>query len=559
MSRTLFWYIFKDLLRIFLLASGALAGIMSFGGLLRPLTHQGLDLGQVGRMLTFFGPAMTTYSFPVAALFATTVVYGRLAADNELTACRAGGMSLMSLTVAGPAVVLGLLVAVVSLLFLCFVVPTCTLKVEKVLYSNLAKLVANRIQRTHEIPFGQATIYAQDAYLPPASSVPEGEQQVVLRGPTIVTVDRPRPLERDYRVPKEFMTAGQALVYIRQRADDEQVDLTVRLISGFKFPRKFLGAMQAGIEETECGPILIPSPIKEDTKFMDVWRLKALYKTPTESRKIRNLVSEQIRRDQQNAFLQLLLEKLNGPEREVSFEFEGGERFRISRDATALPAIVLKGDELLVKAAPGDTSMRPASFARERPGQSPAIVRASALSLRAQPSTDEGEMDCAITLSDCISQTEEGPIPRANFTQHFTVPMDANVSALSTRGLRFYTDQPGFEYMRRELRQLLNNIWAESNARASFAVSCLILVMVGCSLGMIFRSGNFLTAFAVSFIPALLSITLIIAGQRTAGSIATHDTKAYADPLQIGLGLIWSGNAVNLAIAAVLMWRLHRK
>ena len=50
----------------------------------------------------------------------------------------------------------------------------------------------------------------------------------------------------------------------------------------------------------------------------------------------------------------------------------------------------------------------------------------------------------------------------------------------------------------------------------AFAISCLILVMVGCALGMMFRSGNFLTAFAVSFIPALLSITLIIAGQRTA-------------------------------------------
>ncbi len=90
-------------------------------------------------------------------------------------------------------------------------------------------------------------------------------------------------------------------------------------------------------------------------------------------------------------------------------------------------------------------------------------------------------------------------------------------------------------------------------------MSCLILVMVGCALGMIFRSGNFLTAFAVSFIPALLSITLIIAGQRTAGSIATHDTKAYTDPLQLGLALIWAGNGVNLVIASVLMWRLHRK
>lgn len=557
MSRTLFWYIFKDLFRIFMMASGALAGIMSFGGLLRPLTHQGLDLGQVGQVLTFFGPAMTTYSFPIAALFATTVVYGRLSADNELTACRAGGMSLMSLTVAGPALVLGLVVAVVSLLFLCFVVPTCTLKVEKVLYSNLAKLVTTRIQRNHEIPFGEATIYAQDAYLPPADTVPPGQQQVVLLGPTIVTVERPIPGERDYRVPKEFMTAGQALVYISQRPDDEQVDLTVRLIRGFKFPRKFLGAMQAGIEETECGPILIPSPIKEDTKFMNVWRLKALYERPGDSRKIRNMISDLVRRDQEFTFLGSIAARLNGPEHRAVFEIENGERYVITRDASA-PAAALEHDSMRIKARPGNQT-RPVSFIRQRTSQPETLVRAADLTLKALPSSDEAQIDCSVTLNDCMSQTEEGVIPRANFTQHFSVPMEADVAAIADRGLAFYAQQPNYEYVRRELRQLLNEIWAESNARASFAVSCLILVMVGCALGMIFRSGNFLTAFAVSFIPALLSITLIIAGQRTAGSIATHDLKPYTDPLQLGLGLIWAGNGVNLAIASVLMWRLHRK
>src|SRR5881409_4030020 len=105
MSRTLFFYIFKDLFRIFLMTSGALAGIMSFGGLLRPLTEHGLDAGQAARMLSYFMPAMMTYSLPIAALFATTVVYGRLSADNELTACRAAGISYM--TMALPAFWLG--------------------------------------------------------------------------------------------------------------------------------------------------------------------------------------------------------------------------------------------------------------------------------------------------------------------------------------------------------------------------------------------------------------------------------------------------------------------
>ena len=73
---------------------------------------------------------------------------------------------------------------------------------------------------------------------------------------------------------------------------------------------------------------------------------------------------------------------------------------------------------------------------------------------------------------------------------------------------------------------------------------------------MIFKSGNFLTAFAVSFIPALLSITLTIAGQRTAGDFPPHGNPA--DPLMVGLGLIWAGNIGNLLIAGGLLWRLHR-
>src|SRR5690606_41248882 len=121
MSRTLFLYVFKDLLKYFLLAAVALSAIMSFGGLLKPLTKQGLDVAQVGWMLTYLMPAMMTYSLPIAALFATTIIYGRLSADNELPACRASGIRYLSMVT--PAILLGLGVALISLLYLCFIVP----------------------------------------------------------------------------------------------------------------------------------------------------------------------------------------------------------------------------------------------------------------------------------------------------------------------------------------------------------------------------------------------------------------------------------------------------
>src|SRR6266700_1211847 len=227
MSKTLFWYLLKNLLRIFLMTSATLAGIMSFGALLKPLTQHGLGLGQVGQILSYFSPAMTTYSLPIAALFATTIVYGRLSADNELTACRASGISNLSMT--WPAILLGLLVALVSLLFLSFIVPVFTLKVEKVIYSNIAQLVANKITRTNEISYGRTSIFAQAAEVRPAI---DGKQVVDLYSPMIFTymsADVPEPDPNraknangpdKMKVPSKIWIAKRATAYITQKGED---------------------------------------------------------------------------------------------------------------------------------------------------------------------------------------------------------------------------------------------------------------------------------------------------------------------------------------------------
>src|SRR5678810_20721 len=95
--------------------------------------------------------------------------------------------------------------------------------------------------------------------------------------------------------------------------------------------------------------------------------------------------------------------------------------------------------------------------------------------------------------------------------------------------------------------------------RLSFAVSCFILVMVGCALGMMFRSGNFLSAFAVSVVPALLSIALVVTGQHTCENVPWNVNPAsWNNPLHTGLLIIWSGNVAVAAIAVVLLWRLQR-
>jgi lipopolysaccharide export system permease protein len=187
-------------------------------------------------------------------------------------------------------------------------------------------------------------------------------------------------------------------------------------------------------------------------------------------------------------------------------------------------------------------------------------IHAARLQLFAKPMNDEGQVNVTVKLEDCY----DGATARADYIQSFTVPMSETVKQYATRGLNYYESPAARAFgdqqlLMRDKVSLFNAIIAESNGRASFAISCLILVMAGCALGMMFKSGNFLTAFAVSFVPALLSITLIIAGQRTASHLPTHFNPANNTPLQAGLVLIWIGNAINMVLATTLLWRLGRK
>ncbi len=68
-------------------------------------------------------PYVLTFSLPMAMLTATLLVFGRLSADNELTAIRASGMSLLNLI--APAIVLSILLVLACLYINCHLAPKC--------------------------------------------------------------------------------------------------------------------------------------------------------------------------------------------------------------------------------------------------------------------------------------------------------------------------------------------------------------------------------------------------------------------------------------------------
>lgn len=555
MSRTLFSYIFKDLLRVFIMTAIALAAIMSFGGLLRPLTKHGLDLSQVISMLIHLLPAMMTYSLPVAALFATTMVYGRLSADNEITAARAAGISYFSLS--SPALLLGLVVAIVSLLFLCLIVPTFTLGVERVVYSNIARLVANNIERSHEFSFKDATIYADQAILPTENKDPT-LQIVKLIAPTIITYTKPDPALDNLRPPREFYTAKEATAFIREHPDGKMT-LEVKLDEGFSFPRdfKYTSGMQIAIGSTTFGPLPIPSAIRENTKFMDIFELKRQAANPERSRSISELIEQFRTHDQKVAFVSTLSNELTAsPE----IKLDTGYQDAVLKRGNVLPRI--DGDEVVLESsAPEDN--RSIEYTEQDGNTITFSARAHELRISAEPDPEHATFKLSLKFRNVELQNLDGNTLRSTFPRELVVPMPESMHKMQSRSPADYLQGTSLSTPQRStllyrLTELNNNIQSEIHARVSFAMSCLILVAVGYCLGIMFRSGNFLSAFAVSVIPALLCVTLIVAGQHMAETVPTvFDVTNRA--LRHGLLLIWAGNAVALAIGIGLMWRLQRQ
>jgi lipopolysaccharide export system permease protein len=105
--------IFWELFKVFLLALIALTGLLLLAGIVAEATQHGLTPSQVLMVIPLLVPSTLPYTIPATTLFATCLVYGRLAHDNEIIAIKAAGIHILK--VVSPAVFLGLSMSCVTM------------------------------------------------------------------------------------------------------------------------------------------------------------------------------------------------------------------------------------------------------------------------------------------------------------------------------------------------------------------------------------------------------------------------------------------------------------
>src|SRR5262245_8128030 len=115
-------------------------------------------LGLVGQALGLLLPYVMVFALPMGMLTAALLVFGRLSADNELTAVRASGVSLLSLT--SPIFLLSVAFSIVAAVINLEVAPRCGVLYKELLFQvGMARGGSLIPEKTYIKDFPGAIVY----------------------------------------------------------------------------------------------------------------------------------------------------------------------------------------------------------------------------------------------------------------------------------------------------------------------------------------------------------------------------------------------------------------
>lgn len=147
--RLLTRYVIVELLTIFLLTLAGMTALIFVALVGKEAVDKGLGLGPLVRMIPYLVPQAMQFAVPGTMLLATTSVYGRMAASNEVVAMKSMGISPWALVT--PTLVLASLVSFGAVMLNDIAVSWGRLGSERVFIESLEEVIYGqlRVHRTY--------------------------------------------------------------------------------------------------------------------------------------------------------------------------------------------------------------------------------------------------------------------------------------------------------------------------------------------------------------------------------------------------------------------------
>jgi len=140
-------YITLELFRVFVMVLIAFSVLLVFVGVFQQATENGLGPMEVLQILPYVVYSLLPITIPATMLLTVTVVYGRMAGDQEITAAKAAGISIFSLL--WPSLLMGACLSVSALILTDQVIPWSINKIQETVLIKMEKIFLDQLRNDH--------------------------------------------------------------------------------------------------------------------------------------------------------------------------------------------------------------------------------------------------------------------------------------------------------------------------------------------------------------------------------------------------------------------------
>ncbi|MFQ5592265.1 MAG: LptF/LptG family permease [Phycisphaerae bacterium] len=523
-------YIFREMGKVFLLTAVTMTGVIGLGGgLLKMIKLGEMSPGQLFRLMALVLPVAAALTLPIAALFSAAATYGRLSADNELTACRSGGINIHLLFI--PTLVISLLSAAVTFGFINFLIPGMVRNLNEFIATDVGAMIQRRLNRPRGITLGGRFRIHADSSAIDASDA----SRAVLRKVAFVEVDQ-----------DEWVRFGTAReVDLKFEREDKRLRVAGRMRDLSFYDRK--AARFFDVEEQDIPTNELPAVVPQEIKFLNLWEMLYHWRHPDAWRDVKDELARLRQAVARRFVYDELLER---------WQLSGGlvledERGRWTITSSAPPMRIPRD---------GGVELATARIEEHAHGLVRTITAGRAvLELAAASASDYG--DIRIEVYDANLQAEGASVYRAKAVLGpVAVPAELmrKVEQMPEELLMSgrFTEGESDAIAERRARtaavrgETVRRIVATLSERCAFSASVFVLVILGAALGIVFRGAHVVMAFGISFVPSLLVIVMIVMGKQMAHNAATHVP---------GLLVMWAGIGAVTGLDAWTLLRLVRR